>query len=152
MVPQSSLSARAASHHHSEPEGRQEAHYNLYISKQIATQTDTALLPEHDVAREARRPAGWLSGQDKWCRVGKDGSYHSPSSSRSYLHRSFCSVCKWFSVQQFGHTSKECRLGWSTVAAGQSSVSVISVAILHVGRNRMIASSTSQAREIAFSL
>lgn len=63
------------------------------------------------------------AGQDKRCRVGKDGICHSPSSSRSYLHRSFCSVCKWFSIQPFGHTiitiiaTQERRLGRSPVAA-----------------------------------
>lgn len=61
--PQSSLSARAASHHRFEPEGRQEVHYNpnLYIIKQMASlQTDAALLPECDggAAREVPRLAG----------------------------------------------------------------------------------------------
>lgn len=113
---QSSLSARAASHHRFEPEGHQEVHYNpnLYITKQMASlQTDAALLPERNggAAREALRLAGWLNGQDKWCGAGKDGIYHSPCSSRSYLHRSFCRQLHMilamlvFSMQQFWNTN-----------------------------------------------
>lgn len=114
--PQSSLSAQAAPHHRFELEGRQEVHYNpnLYITKQMASfQTDTALLPERDggAAHEAPRLAGWLNRQDKWCGAGKDGIYHSPCSSRSYLRRSFCRQCHMilamlvFSMQQFGNTN-----------------------------------------------
>lgn len=120
--PQSSLSARAASHHRLEPEGRQEVYYNpnLYITKQMAgLQTDTALLPERNggAAHEAPRLAGWLNGQDKWCGAGKDGIYHSPCNSRSYLRRSFWRQCHMilamlvFSMQQFGNTN--IKSGWS---------------------------------------